>query len=123
LLEARQVAGGQLQHARRCDQVRLGRQQVGAVDGVQGLALLHVIADLGQQADDPALIGREHLQRHVLIEVDAADGLLLDRKLVLSDRLDLHRSQLRIRQVQGGRITDARGGSSVRGPLCTGIGR
>jgi hypothetical protein len=40
------------------------------------------------------MAGRKHLQRHVLIEVDAADGLLLDRKFVLTDRLDFDRCQL-----------------------------
>jgi hypothetical protein len=44
----------------------------------------HVIAHLRKQPDDPALIGRENLDRHVLVEIDAADRLLLDRKLALS---------------------------------------
>ena len=79
--------------------VELGLQEVGAVDGEQRLALLHVIADGGEQRDDLALIGREDLRLHVLVEVDAADGLLFNRKLAVFDRLDLHRSELGIRQI------------------------
>src|SRR3974377_1344081 len=45
--------------------------------------------------DDPARVGREHLQRHVLVEIDTADGLLLDRKFVFSDRLPPHPCPLR----------------------------
>jgi len=89
LAQARQVPGGELQDAGGGNQCRLGLQQIGAVDGEQGLALSHVIADLGEQGDDPPRIGREHLQRHVLVEIDAADRFLLDRKLALADRLDL----------------------------------
>ena len=97
--QARQIAGGQFQHAGGGDQGRFGLQQIGAVDGEQRLALLHVVADLGKQRDDAALIGREHLRRHVLVEIDAADRLLLDREIALFDRLDLDRSKLRIRQI------------------------
>jgi hypothetical protein len=39
---------------------------------------------------------REHLKRHVLVEIDAADRFLLDWKLALADRLDLDRYQLLI---------------------------
>ena len=57
--------------------VDFGLDQIGAVDREQGLAFLHVVADLGEQADDPPLIRREHLGRHVLIEIDRADRLRL----------------------------------------------
>jgi hypothetical protein len=55
LLEARQIAGGQIQYALRGNQVRVGREQVRAVDGKQSLALLHLVADPGEQIDDLAL--------------------------------------------------------------------
>ena len=81
--------------------VELGRQQVGAVDGEQRLTFLHIIADGGEQGDDLALIGGENLRLHVLVEIDAADGLPFDRELAFSDRLDLHGSKLRIRKIEG----------------------
>ena len=113
LLEALQIAGGQLQHAGGRDQGRVGLQQVRAVDGEQGLALFHLVADLGEQPDDPSLIGREDLDRHFLVEVDAADRGLLDRKVVLSDRLDLDGRQLRVGQVDA--IGRGRTPGSARG--------
>jgi hypothetical protein len=56
------------------------RIKVRAVDGEQGLALLHLVADPGVQIEDLALIRGEDLDRHLLVEVDAADGVFLDRK-------------------------------------------
>ena len=97
--QAVQILAVEFQYAGSGDQGRLGLQQVGAVDGEQRLAFFHVVAHLGEQRDDPALIGREDLHRHVLIEVDAADRLLLDGKVALLDRCDLDRIELRIGQV------------------------
>ena len=90
-------------------------QQVGAVDGEQRLAFLHVIADRGKQRDDLALIGRENLRLHVLVEVDAADRLLFDRKFALFDRLDFDGSKLRIRKIEGEHVCGVR---ARRGALC-----
>jgi hypothetical protein len=64
---------------------------------------LDVIADFGEQTDDPALIGSKYRDCHFLIEIDAADRLLLDRKLALAGRLDSDRSELQVREVDGGR--------------------
>ena len=99
IAQPRQIFAVQLQHARGRDQRRFRLQQIGAVDGEQRLALGDVVADLGKQRDDAALVRREHLDRHVLVEADAADGVFLDREFALLDRLDLDRGELRIRQV------------------------
>src|SRR4029077_19392969 len=98
------VLAVQLQDAGGRDQRRLRLQQIGAVDGEQRLAFADVVADLGKQRYDAALIGREPLDRHVLVEADAADGVLLDREFALLDRLDLDRGKLGIRQVDAVRI-------------------
>ena len=103
LAQPGKIPGRELQHPRGGDQGRLCLQEIGAVDREQRLPLLHVIADLAKETDDPALIGGKHLDRHFLIEIDAADRLLLDRKLPLAGRLDLDRSELRIREIDGGR--------------------
>ena len=99
LAQARQIARGQVGNARRRYQRRLGLQQIGAIDGEQCLPLLHVVTDRAEQRDDPPLIRREHLHRQLLVEVDAADRLLLDRKVALLDWRDLHRDELQIRQI------------------------
>ncbi len=99
LAKPRQVAGGKFQHAGCGNQGGLGLQQVRAVDGEQGLAFFDVVPDRGVEGDDATLIGGEHLHRHVLVEVDTADRLLLDWKLPLRDRFDLDVGQLGIRQV------------------------
>jgi hypothetical protein len=93
-LRRRQIAGRQIQYALRGDQVRVGREQVRAVDGEQGLALLHLVADPGEQIDDLALIRGEDLDGHFLVEVDAADGGFFDRKKIVSHAHDLDRGQL-----------------------------
>jgi hypothetical protein len=105
LLEALQIAGGQIQHAGCGDQVRVGREQVGTVDGEQGLALLDFIADFGEQVHDFALIGREHLDGELFVEVDAAHCHPLDRENMFSDRLDLNRGELLVVELNalGGR--------------------
>jgi hypothetical protein len=103
--EALQIAGQQVQHAGRGDQVGVGGEQVRAVDGEQGLPLFHLIADLGERVDDLALIRREDLDRHLLVEVDAADRGLLDRKIVFSDRPDLDRGHLLIIERHAGGVS------------------
>src|SRR5262249_7863020 len=99
LLETRQRASGEIQHAVRGDQGRFGLEEVRAVDREQGLPLLHVITYLGEQTNDSPRIGREYLRRHLLIEVDAADRFFFDRKLAFSGRLDLDRRELSIGQI------------------------
>jgi hypothetical protein len=99
IAQPRQIFAVQLQHTRGRDQRRFRLQQIGTVDGEQRLALGDVVADLGEQRDDAALIRREHLDRHVLVEADAADGVFLDREFTLLDRLDFDRGKLGIRQV------------------------
>ena len=71
LVEARaaapEFAWSEFEHAGRGDQGGFGLQQIGAVDGEQRLALLHVIADIeANRAMILPWIGREHLHRHVL---------------------------------------------------------
>ena len=104
-LQARQVAVGELQDACRRDQGRAGLQQVGAVDGEQELALLDLVADLGEQPDDPSLVGGEDLGQQLLVEIDAADRALLDGKVTLLDRCDLDGFELGLRKLDavGGR--------------------
>ncbi len=97
IAQARQILAVQFLHARGRDQRRLGLQQIRAVDGEQRLPLLDVVADRGEQRNDPSLIGREDLDRQFFIEVDAADGLLFDREIALLDRLDLHGIELDVR--------------------------
>ena len=94
-LQAVEIAVGQFEHAGRRNQGRGRLEEVRAVDGEQGLALLHLVADLGEQPDDPSLIRGEDLGQHFFVEVDAADRGLLDRKIALADRLDLDEFQLR----------------------------
>ncbi len=79
----------QPQDTSRGDQGQFGLNKVRAVDREQRLALLDVIAHLGEQGDDPALIVREDLRFHVLVEVNAADGLVLHGKHLAPDRADL----------------------------------
>jgi hypothetical protein len=74
-------------------------QKVGTVDGEQGLAFLHLIANGREKPDDPALIRGEDLNRHFLIEINAADCAPLDRKDIFLHRLDPHRGQLRVGKV------------------------
>ncbi len=69
--------------------VEFGLDEIGALDGEEGLAFGHPVAEIGEEPDDLALVGGEDLDRHVLVEVDAADRLLLDRKGALARRLDL----------------------------------
>ena len=79
--------------------VEFSLEQIGTVDRKECLPLLHVITDRRVETDDAALIGREDLDRHVFIEVDAAYRLLLDRKVVQGDRLDFHRLTLTVGQI------------------------
>ena len=48
-----------------------------------------------------ALIGREHLRQHVLVEVDVADGLALQKEGFLSDFADLDGGHLLFVQIDG----------------------
>jgi len=121
LAQARQIAGGQVQHSCCGNQVRFGRQQIGAVDCEQRLTLLHVIADGSEQGDDLALIGRKDLRLHVLVEVDTADRLLFDREDVDFGRLDLYGSELRIRKIEGEWIDRGRARRGARRRLCIGV--
>ena len=93
-LEPRQIPRGKFKHPRGGDQGRFGLQQVRTVNGEERLALFDLIADLGKELDDPALIGREHLHCHILIEIDAPDRGLLDQEFVFADWLDLDRCEL-----------------------------
>ena len=79
--------------------MRLSLQQIRAVDCEQRLALLHIVPNRGIKGDDPPLVGREHLRRHVLVEIDAPDRFFLDRERTLCDRLDFDCGELRIRQI------------------------
>ena len=97
--EAREIARGQFQYARGGDQGRFRLQQVGAIDGEEGLSFLHVVAERGKEPDDTALVGREHLHGHVLVEIDTADRLFLDREFALLKRHDLHGVELRVRKL------------------------
>jgi hypothetical protein len=72
-----------------------------------------LIADGGEQPDDPALVGGEDLNRHFLIEINAADRFLLDRKDIFPGRLDLDGSELRVAQVHA--IGRGRSAGSARG--------
>ena len=49
----------------------------------RSLAFLDLVADLGEQPVDPARILGEYLGQQLLVEVDASDGRLFDRKLTL----------------------------------------
>ena len=99
LAKARQIARGELQNSCRGDQGRFSLQQIGAVDCEQRLAFLHIVPNRGIKGDDPPLVGREHLRRHVLVEIDAPDRFFLDRERTLRDRLDFDCGELRIRQI------------------------
>ena len=68
-----------------------------------------------KSADDPSLIGREDLHRHVLVEVDAADRLLLDREVAVFERLDLDGRELRIGQIDAVLFAPATPSSSSLG--------
>ena len=48
--EAREIARRQFQNAGRGDQSRFRLQQIGAVDGEEGLPLFHVIADRSEES-------------------------------------------------------------------------
>ncbi len=88
-LEARQRACGQFQDTRCRDQVRACRKQIRTVDGEQDLSLRDLVADFGEGVDDPPLIGREDLERHILVEIDAADCGFLGWKREFADLLDV----------------------------------
>ena len=47
---------------------------------------MDLVTKLSQTFDDLSLIGRENLDREVIGKADVANGLLIDRKLVRSDR-------------------------------------
>ena len=72
-----------------------------------------------EQRDDPPLIGREDLHRQLLVEIDAADRLLLDRKLALLDRRDLDRGELRIRQIHAVPLAGGLSGALDRSALAS----
>jgi len=110
--QPRQILGVEIQHAGGRDQGRFGLQKIGAIDGEQRLAFADVITDFGKQRDDAALIRRKDLDRHVLVEVDAADGIFLDGEFALRDRLDLDYGELGIRQVDA-----VQGSGILRGRL------
>ena len=61
---------------------------------------MHLIAQLGRQLDDAARIWREHLDGHVLVEVDTADRGLFDRKFSKRDWLGLYRGNVPVREFQ-----------------------
>ena len=63
-------------------------EKIGTVDGEQHLILLDLVADIGNGGDDAALVGREDLRQHVLIEIDVADRLPLDDEGSRSDDAD-----------------------------------
>ncbi len=55
----------------------------------KGLPLGDVVAEPGRETRDPALIGCEDLDGHILIEIDVADRRFLDREIALADRFGL----------------------------------
>src|ERR1700689_5058548 len=110
ILEPRQILIVEIQHPRGGDEARFGLQQIGTGDREKRLAFLDVVTDFGEQRDDASLIRREYLYRHVLIEVDAADRLLLSREIPFRHRLNLDRAELGIRQIDAllrGRLVSA----------------
>ena len=121
LSQARQVAGGQIHDPCCGNQIRFGRQQIGAVDREQLLTFLDVIADGGEQADDLALIGCKNLRLHVFVEVDAADRLLFDGEDADFDRLDFYGSELRVREIEGEWIDHGSARRRTWRCLCIGV--
>ncbi len=97
-LGAVQCAARLLERRRRRDEIRLRGDEIGALDREEHLALLDRIAEIREGLNDAALIGREHLDVQVLVEIDVADGLLFGRELALGDRSHADRVQLRVRQ-------------------------
>ena len=81
ILKPRQIFIVEIQHSRGSNQAQFSLQQIGTVDREQRLTFLDVVTDFGEQRDDASLIRREYLYRHVFIEVDAADRLLLSREI------------------------------------------
>jgi hypothetical protein len=68
---------GHAQIAAGRDQGRGGLGQIRDLHGVEHLALAHVVARAHGHLTDAALVGREHLHRLVLVQIDDADGLAL----------------------------------------------
>ena len=92
--QAIEILAVEIQHTRCGNQRRLRLQQIGTAEREQRLAFFDVVPDFAEQCDDPALIGREDLNGHVLVEIDAANRFLLDREIARLDRLDLDRGKL-----------------------------
>jgi hypothetical protein len=86
LLSPHQNTGGQLQHPGGLNKRRFGLKEIGAVDREEGIARLHCVAKLREKCNNPALIRRKHLDRLILVEIDAASRGFLDLKIAVRDR-------------------------------------
>ena len=95
VLRARQGRRGEICLARSGDERRLRLKQVGAVDGVQRPTPRHVVADVGEGLDDAPRVGREHLHRGVLIEVDGTHRGMLHLEASSLDGREFQCAQLR----------------------------
>jgi hypothetical protein len=90
---------GHAQIAAGRDQGRGGLGQIRDLHGVEQLALAHVVARAHGHLTDAALVGREHLHRLVLVQIDDADGLAL-----LGKDPGLHRRHLELGHLLGGHL-------------------
>jgi hypothetical protein len=68
--------------------------QVGTFDRKEGLAFFHVVADLGEQARDAALVICEDLDSHVFVVIDASAGDPFEPDQMFANRFDLDRCNL-----------------------------
>ena len=121
-LGAGQIAGREVENAGCGNQRRGCLHQVGAVDREQDLPLLHFIAQLCGQLHDAARIWREHLDGHVLVEVDAADGRLLDREFTTGNHLGLDGRDVPFGQLEAVHIERIWIGRAAGGPACFRLG-
>mmetsp|Transcript_5519 Transcript_5519/g.13311 ORF Transcript_5519/g.13311 Transcript_5519/m.13311 type:complete len:337 (-) Transcript_5519:3243-4253(-) len=89
-LGALQRLGAGLQVAGCRDQGGRGLGQIRNLHRIQQLALAHLVTGTCQHPADPALVGREHLDRMVLVEVNHAEGLAPSLEGAALDAAHLH---------------------------------
>jgi len=96
-LGAVECAGRLVERRRRRNEARLRGDEIGTFNGEQHLSLLDFVAEIWDGLNDAPLIGCEHLDIQVFVEIDVPDGLLFNGKLALRDRPYADRMQLRVR--------------------------
>ena len=93
-LRLRELRACCLQIGKRSDQVVLHLHELARLDFKQRCAGLDMIAELGDQFDDPPRIGRKYRRGQIVVDCDAAFRHLFGTEADETNRLDLEPRQL-----------------------------